>query len=202
MQSLVFQQRALCTTKAGRRVPIRKSASCVVAATTGEQQGMVAQNEDIFRALPLYIGAGGFIGALINRIASGAAPVLDAGSSQSRADLAIIVISAVLVLTGLSWISLKPKIAQDVQLLGTPVDYVQPDMPAPLTKELLWAWEGAQQASGATSMVVWLQDRCVLHQGLGAEGIISPEKNPTLYTVGEIVSKVQRGGKANYLGKP
>ena len=37
------------------------------------------------------------------------APVVDASSSQSRADVVIIGLSAVLVLTGLQWLSLRPK---------------------------------------------------------------------------------------------
>lgn len=37
------------------------------------------------------------------------APVVDASSSQSRADVLVIVMSAALMLTGLSWLSIKPK---------------------------------------------------------------------------------------------
>lgn len=35
--------------------------------------------------------------------------MVDASSSQSRADVVIIGLSAVLVLTGLQWLSLRPK---------------------------------------------------------------------------------------------
>ncbi|KAL6756241.1 hypothetical protein V8C86DRAFT_2436260 [Haematococcus lacustris] len=38
------------------------------------------------------------------------APVVDASSSQSRADVLAIIMSAVLLLTGLQWLSLKPKV--------------------------------------------------------------------------------------------
>ncbi len=37
------------------------------------------------------------------------APVVDASSSQSRTDVLGIGMSAVLILTGLQWLSLKPK---------------------------------------------------------------------------------------------
>jgi hypothetical protein len=37
------------------------------------------------------------------------APIVDAGSSQSRADVLGILLSAVLLLTGLQWLALKPK---------------------------------------------------------------------------------------------
>lgn len=42
------------------------------------------------------------------------APVVDASSSQSRADVLGILLSAVLLLTGLQWIALKPKVVDAV----------------------------------------------------------------------------------------
>lgn len=51
-------------------------------------------------------------------------PALVASSSQSRADVATICIAAVLGLTGLQWLSLKPKTPQTVTLDGTPVMYI------------------------------------------------------------------------------
>ena len=42
------------------------------------------------------------------------APVVDASSSQSRADVLGILLSAVLLLTGLQWLALKPKIPEAV----------------------------------------------------------------------------------------
>lgn len=42
------------------------------------------------------------------------APVVDASSSQSRADVLGILLSAVLLLTGLQWLALKPKIVDAV----------------------------------------------------------------------------------------
>lgn len=42
------------------------------------------------------------------------APIVDAGSSQSRADVLGIMLSAVLLLTGLQWLALKPKLPDAV----------------------------------------------------------------------------------------
>jgi hypothetical protein len=101
----------------------------------------IAQNQNIFRALPLWAGGLGIAGLLGNRLISGVsqclrecwdccpgsmqrdsfnhspftcalsqiAPVVDASSSQSRTDVLGIIMSAVLLLTGLQWLSLKPR---------------------------------------------------------------------------------------------
>lgn len=42
------------------------------------------------------------------------APVVDASSSQSRTDVLVILLSAVLLLTGLQWLALQPKIKPSV----------------------------------------------------------------------------------------
>lgn len=47
----------------------------------------VSQNQDTLRALPLYAGGLGVVSLLANRALSGIAPVVDASSSQSRADV-------------------------------------------------------------------------------------------------------------------
>ena len=59
------------------------------------------------------------------------APVVSATSSQSRADVLVIVMSAVLVLTGLQWIT-------QVELEGSEVDWRAPKLPRALDEELQW----------------------------------------------------------------
>lgn len=66
------------------------------------------------------------------------APVVSAGSSQSRADVLVIVMSAVLVLTGLQWLSLKPKEPPQVELEGREVSHRAPGLPKALAAELQW----------------------------------------------------------------
>jgi len=53
-----------------------------------------------------------------------AQPALVASSSESRADVAAIIIAAVLGLTGLQWLSLKPKTPVTVTLDGEKVKYL------------------------------------------------------------------------------
>ena len=66
------------------------------------------------------------------------APVVSAGSSQSRADVLVIVMSAVLLLTGLQWLTLKPKDPPQVQLEGEQVEFRTPGLPNALLAELQW----------------------------------------------------------------
>ena len=44
------------------------------------------------------------------------APVVDASSSQSRTDVLVILLSAVLLLTGLQWLAVRPKVKPSVSL--------------------------------------------------------------------------------------
>ena len=48
------------------------------------------------------------------------APVVDASSSQSRTDVLVILLSAVLLLTGLQWLALQPKAKPSVSCTAGP----------------------------------------------------------------------------------
>lgn len=69
----------------------------------------VSQNDDVVRPLPIYVGAVSLFAVLFNRTISGIAPVADAGSSQSRADLLTLGLAVTNILAGLVWLSIKPK---------------------------------------------------------------------------------------------
>ncbi len=77
------------------------------------------------------------------------APVVDASSSQSRSDVLGIVLSAVLLLTGLQWLSLKPKPVAAVALDGTEVLFTDEEakLPPAAAKEMMWAWESLRANS-------------------------------------------------------
>lgn len=83
-----------------------------------EQYGIVARYPEQFRALPIAAGAGGFTALLLNRFLSGAAPVIDAESSQSRVDVLVIAMAATLALTGFQWLTLKPVEPKQAPLLA------------------------------------------------------------------------------------
>lgn len=64
-------------------------------------------------------------------------PTLLASSSQSRSDVIVIFISAVLALTGLQWLSLKPKTPVVVDLHGEFVEYFDESLSDAARSELL-----------------------------------------------------------------
>lgn len=99
-------------------------------------------------------------------LAAQVAPVVDASSSQSRTDVLVILLSAVLLLTGLQWLALQPKVkpsvsccpklhmphhvvlasgctalltlALQVQLEGHDLGFIQPGLPEDAQQELKW----------------------------------------------------------------
>ncbi len=66
------------------------------------------------------------------------APVADASSAQSRADVLLIGMCGVLVLTGLQWLALTPKEAEVVEAGGQAMDWVAAALPAGSQEEVRW----------------------------------------------------------------
>lgn len=66
------------------------------------------------------------------------APVIDAGSGQSRADVICVLCSAVLVLTGLNWLQLAPKDPLEVKLDGEPAEECTTNLTEAAITELRW----------------------------------------------------------------
>ena len=66
------------------------------------------------------------------------APVVDASSAQSRADVIVIFMSAVLLLTGLQWAALTPREAVPVEPDGPEVAFYDDALPELAIAELKW----------------------------------------------------------------
>ncbi|KIY99022.1 hypothetical protein MNEG_8940 [Monoraphidium neglectum] len=156
----------------------------------------VARNQGLVRGLPLWGGAIGFAGLLANRAISGIAPVVDASSSQSRADVLGIVMSAVLLLTGLQWLSLKARPVEAIAQDGTKVAFLdaKAKLPEAAAKEIQWAWEALSSTARVTSLVVIYQGRNVAHLGLARPGHAAGAAK-----AGEVAAKAMASGKGNYL---
>ncbi|KAI3426276.1 hypothetical protein D9Q98_008651 [Chlorella vulgaris] len=174
----------------------RRHASRIVTAAAGPpgQEGLVSRFPDAFRALPLVAGAAGIVGVVANRVISGIAPVVSAGSSQSRTDVLVIVISAVLVLTGLQWATLKPRDPVRVELEGEEADWRAQGLPSKLTSELQWVWDAVRSATRTRSLLLFYNGRCLLHAG------VAPAGKPLGAAVpGPICQKAMKSGSGNYL---
>jgi hypothetical protein len=121
------------------------------------------------RLLPLVSSTLGVIGVIGNRLVDGATPTLVASSAQSRADVATILMAAVLGLTGLQWLSLKPKSPKLVELDGDRVDYINAD--EKVKGEIRAIWDAVGASTKTDMMVLFWKEECVCHLGYKRKGL-------------------------------
>ncbi|BDA41806.1 Protein COFACTOR ASSEMBLY OF COMPLEX C SUBUNIT B CCB4, chloplastic [Coccomyxa sp. Obi] len=159
-----------------------------------EEFDWAARYEGTLRTVPLAAGALGIVGVLVNRLVSGIAPVVDASSAQSRADVLVIGLSAVLVLTGLQWLSLKPKPLVAVEPDAEYVSYIDSQLPEEAKAELQWLWRALRFATRCRGVVAFHKGRCIMHCGMAAPGTV-----PGSATVGPIGAAAMKSGSGNYL---
>ncbi len=91
-----------------------------------------------------------------------------------------IVLSAVLLLTGLQWLALKPRELAAVDLDGTTVDYVDPGLKpnAALVREFHWVRDAVFKATRCKSLVLIYKGRNMFHFGYILRGRKAGEAAP------------------------
>uniref|UniRef100_A0A7N0TRC5 Protein COFACTOR ASSEMBLY OF COMPLEX C SUBUNIT B CCB4, chloroplastic n=1 Tax=Kalanchoe fedtschenkoi TaxID=63787 RepID=A0A7N0TRC5_KALFE len=129
----------------------------------------VEKNDDAVRSLPIYVGGGSLLAVLVNRAVSGIAPVADASSSQSRADLLTLGLAVTNILAGLVWLSIRPKAISVVDPQGVQCQWINPNLQESVTSELSWVWESLSTATCCRSLVIVYNGSCVLQMGVAAE---------------------------------
>lgn len=143
------------------------------------------QNQ-VLRQLPIAVGilAGSLL--MVNRLLT---PVLT--DSQARSDAVGVIISAVLVLTGLLWQRIQPKLPDAVTLMGQEGFELAPDLPDLVKTELAWMSHLLLTNTVTRSLVVWYDGKTLLRRGiLGGEATVTP---------GPIVQRVLKTEKPVYL---
>ncbi|KVI05585.1 Protein of unknown function DUF2930 [Cynara cardunculus var. scolymus] len=140
----------------------------------------VSNNDDAVRSMPIYVGGISLFAVLFNRTISGIAPVADASSSQSRADLLTIGLAVTNILAGLVWLSIRPK-----------------------TISVVRAWESLSAMTCSRSLVIVYDDICVLQIGC-ASAASSNEGEPLVVDAdklmqGSIYQGVVKSGSQSYL---
>ncbi|XP_057948505.1 protein COFACTOR ASSEMBLY OF COMPLEX C SUBUNIT B CCB4, chloroplastic isoform X3 [Malania oleifera] len=147
----------------------------------------VSSNDGAVRSLPIYVGGVSLMAVLFNRTVSGIAPVADASS----------------ILTGLVWLSIRPKTIAVVNLEGVECRRVYSGLPDFVVSELLWVWETLSLATCCRSLVVVYDCFCILQIGVAAE---SPSDNDDAITVdahklmqGSLYQGVMKSGAQSYL---
>ncbi|BDM81377.1 cofactor assembly of complex C subunit B [Acaryochloris marina] len=140
----------------------------------------------ILRLLPFAVGGLGGTLLMINRLLT---PSLT--TSQARSDAVGVIISAVLILTGLLWQRVQPRSPEAVELIGEQSFELAPHLPESIQTELAWASHILLTNTVTKSVVIWYRDQVLLRRGvLGPTSTVKP---------GAIVERVLNTGKAVYL---
>lgn len=140
----------------------------------------------VLRSIPLVVG--GLAGTLlmVNRLLT---PELT--SSQARSDVLGVIISAVLLLTGLLWQRVQPLPPETVQLVGEEGFELSADLPETVKTELAWASNLLLTNTVTRSLVVYYQGKVLLRRGILGP---NPEVKP-----GAILQRVLDKQKPVYL---
>lgn len=140
----------------------------------------------ILRRLPLAVGGIGAVLLLINRLLT---PELT--DSQARADVVGVILSAVMILTGLIWQQVQPRSPDAVKLIGEEGLILAPDLPEAVKTELAWGSRLLLTNTVTRSLVVVYQGRVLLRRGiLAAKSEVIP---------GSILKRVLETQKPIYL---
>lgn len=162
----------------------------------------VSNNDDTVRSLPIYVGGFSLLAVLFNRTLSGIAPVADASSSQSRADLLALGLAVTNILTGLVWLSIRPKIMTPVNPQGVECQMIRSHVPSYVASELLWAWESLSDVTCCRSLVIVYDQDCILQIGIAAEssdGGGSVAVDAAKLVQGSLYNGVIKSGAQSYL---
>lgn len=143
------------------------------------------QNQ-VLRQLPIVVGIlAGFL-LMLNRLLT---PVLT--DSQARSDALGIIVSALLILTGLLWQQIQPKPPDAVDLIGEEGFELAANLPDAAKTELAWASHLLLTNTVTRSLVVWYRGQVLLRRGvLGQTATVEP---------GTIVQRVLKTQKPVYL---
>lgn len=140
----------------------------------------------VLRRLPIVVGGLGAVLLFINRLFT---PELT--QSQSRGDVLGVILSAVLILTGLIWQQVQPRSPETVELIGEEGFILSPDLPDAVKTELAWASHLLLTNTVTRSLVVFYQGKVLLRRGILA--------SKSEVTPGPILKRVLETQKAVYL---
>ncbi|XP_051132654.1 retrovirus-related Pol polyprotein from transposon TNT 1-94 [Andrographis paniculata] len=164
---------------------------------------LVSKNDDVVRSMPITVGGLSLLAVLVNRAVSGIAPVADASSSQSRADLLAIGLAVANILNGLVWLSIRPKPIATVSPIGVQCQRLYHELPEFVIAELLWTWESVSNVTCCRSLVVVYNSICILQAGF-ADVSRSNEGEPMVVDTdnlmkGSLYSGIVKSGSQSYL---
>jgi hypothetical protein len=115
----------------------------------------------ILRLLPIVVGILGGSLLFTNRILS---PGLT--DSQARSDALGVILSAVLILTGLLWQQIQPRTPDSVELIGEEGFELDPDLPDAVKTELAWMSHLLLTNTVTRSLIVFYRGEILLRRGV------------------------------------
>ena len=140
----------------------------------------------VLRRLPLVVGSLGALLLLVNRLFTA-----EITNSQARGDVLGVVLSAVLILTGLIWQQVQPKTPDTVELIGEEGFEMSPDLSQAVKTELAWASHLLLTNTVTRSLLVMVKGEVLLRRGiLGAKSEVK---------AGKILKRVLETQKPVYL---
>ena len=176
---------------------------------SSDDDDFFTKNDALARRLPLYFGSSSLTLLLINRVFSNVAPTLNAASSQSRADVIDVVMSATLILTGLTLVSIAPRIPETVIMDGYDVNYVDSSLSERCKEELRWSGKTLREASKCASVTVVELDDEKDGEMIGGKVVFYDgtccAKDPNALfenetrQIGSVCKEVLTSGKQNYM---
>lgn len=148
---------------------------------------MASDSSQYLKRLPLVVGALGGTLLLLNRGLTSAI-----STSQSRSDALGIILSALLILTGLLWQQVQPKPPEAVELEGEEGFDLDESLPEPVKVELAWMSKLLLTNTTTKSLLVWYDDRVIARRGI-------LNNDEEMEEPGIIVDRVMDTEKAVYL---
>ena len=140
----------------------------------------------ILRLLPLFAGIVGGTVLMFNRFATA-----DLTPSQARSDVMGVILSGVLILVGLIWQRVQPRLPDAVELIGREGLEFAPDLPEPVKIELAWASHLLLTNTATKSLIVYYRGQVLLRRGILSQN--------SEVKVSNIIKRVLETGKAVYL---
>ena len=140
----------------------------------------------ILRLLPLFAGIVGGTVLMFNRFATA-----DLTPSQARSDVMGVILSGVLILVGLIWQRVQPRLPDAVELIGREGLEFAPDLPEAVKIELAWASHLLLTNTVTKSLIVYYRGEVLLRRGILSQN--------SEVEVSNIIKRVLETGKAVYL---
>lgn len=146
--------------------------------------------DQVLRQLPIAVGSIGGTLLFLNRVMT---PELS--GSQSRSDALGVIISAILILTGLLWQRIQPKRPESVELLGEEGFELSDDFPDVVKTELAWASHLLLTNTATRTVLVYYDQQVILRRGV----LKKAEGTQKTLTPGTILKRVLSKQKPVYL---